>query len=125
MLGMLLLTLATVMVVAVVRIKCAERSAKRIRVKNDVQFLAAQLRTYQTINGSLPTTDQGLRALVQIPKTLPRPANWRRLVDYIPPDPWNTEYVYRYPGIKNSAGYDLFAAGPDRKPYTEDDVWGE
>jgi hypothetical protein len=43
----------------------------------------------------------------------------------VPKDPYNTPYVYRYPGRKNPASYDLFSAGPDKIPDTADDYDGK
>jgi general secretion pathway protein G len=124
-LGVLLATLVTVVVFAAVRVTRWEGSGKRIRVAADIAALSAGLKFYQMMNGSFPTTDQGLRALVENPTSSPQPAHWRQLIEYIPSDPWNTEYIYRCPGVKNPDGYDLFSAGPDRKPDTADDVWRE
>jgi general secretion pathway protein G len=31
----------------------------------------------------------------------------------IPLDPWKHPYQYRYPGTKNTDGYDVFSLGPD------------
>jgi general secretion pathway protein G len=123
-LGAVLLTIATVVVVAAVRIRHGEESGKHVRVATDISVFHSQLEVYRTTTGSLPSTEQGLRALVQKPTGSPIPAQWHELLGDIPPDPWNTAYVYRCPGLKNPNGYDLFSAGPDRKPYTADDDWG-
>ena len=45
-------------------------------------------------------------------------------MDEVPKDAWGSFYIYRNPGRKNSSGYDLFSAGPDRIPDTGDDDWG-
>jgi general secretion pathway protein G len=37
-------------------------------------------------------------------------------------DPWGNKYIYKYPGKHNPNGYDLFSAGPDSKPGTDDDI---
>jgi general secretion pathway protein G len=31
----------------------------------------------------------------------------------LPVDPWKNPYQYRYPGTKNTDGYDVFSFGPD------------
>ncbi len=46
-------------------------------------------------------------------------------MDDLPKDPWGSNYIYRNPGRKNSSGYDVFSAGPDRIPDTSDDEWGQ
>ena len=37
-------------------------------------------------------------------------------------DPWGKDYIYVYPGQKNPNSYDLYSAGPDGQPGTEDDI---
>jgi general secretion pathway protein G len=77
------------------------------------------------MNGFYPTTEQGLQALVTRPDTDPQPTRWYQLFKDVPKDPWQNTYIYRCPGIKHPDSYDLFSAGPDRKPDTSDDDWGE
>src|SRR5947209_13466146 len=98
--------------------------AKGTAVRADVQAIGTQLKLYESMNGFLPTTEQGLQALVTQPDTDPRPARWYQLFKGLPKDPWQNDYIYRNPGLKNPNGYDLFSAGPDRKPETTDDDWG-
>ncbi|HUB86663.1 MAG TPA: type II secretion system protein GspG [Verrucomicrobiae bacterium] len=40
----------------------------------------------------------------------------------LPVDPWGHEYFYACPGKHNTNSYDLFSAGPDGKPGTDDDI---
>ena len=99
--------------------------AQGTRVKADIQMIRTMLMSYSGSNGFYPTTEQGLKALVVRPDTEPAPMSWRRLMDDVPKDPYGMEYVYRNPGVKNPSGYDLYSAGPDRKPDTADDDWGQ
>ena len=94
-------------------------------VAADIQSLNAQLKLYRSMNGFFPTTEQGLQALVKPPTTEPVPSRWIQLYQEVPRDPWHQPYVYRCPGIKHPESYDLFSAGPDRRPDTKDDVWGQ
>jgi general secretion pathway protein G len=64
-------------------------------------------------------------ALVVQADSDPKPTRWYQLFSEVPKDPWRNEYIYRNPGTKNQSGYDLFSAGPDRRPDTPDDDWGE
>ena len=43
-------------------------------------------------------------------------------IDNVPVDPWNTPYIYYYPGKHNPNSYDLLSAGPDQKEGTDDDI---
>ncbi len=98
--------------------------ARDIPVEADIQGINTQLGLYESMNGFYPTTEQGLQALVTQPNTDPKPTRWYQLYKELPKDPWGSDYIYRSPGLKNPNGYDLYSAGPDRKPDTTDDKPG-
>jgi len=87
----------------------------------DVQMkeLAKTLELYRLDNGKYPTTEQGLKALVEKPTSDPVPTKWKQYIDAIPVDPWGNEYVYISPGTKGA--YDLMSVGQDGRAQTEDD----
>jgi general secretion pathway protein G len=64
------------------------------------------------LNYRKPTTEQGLKALVQMPSSAPKPQRWKKLMESVPLDPWGNEYVYRNPGKFKTDGYDLYSLGP-------------
>jgi general secretion pathway protein G len=99
--------------------------ARDTRVRADLQGITMQLKLYESMNGFYPTSEQGLQALVVQPDTDPRPTRWYQLYKEVPKDPWQTDYIYVSPGVKNPNGYDLYSAGPDRKPGTADDIYGD
>jgi len=101
--------------------------AQETKVKADIRGISTQLTVYQASNGFLPTTEQGLKALVVKPTTEPIPRNWRQGFTEVPLDSWKQEYHYREPGKHNPNGFDLFSGGKDRKPDTADDIgnWKE
>ena len=99
--------------------------ARDTRVRADLQGITMQLKLYESMNGFFPTTEQGLQALVVQPDTDPRPTRWYQLYKEVPKDPWQNDYIYVCPGVKNPNGYDLYSAGPDRKPGTPDDIYGD
>jgi general secretion pathway protein G len=91
--------------------------AKEQRVDSDKQAISMQLKTYEMLNYRMPTTEQGLKALVNAPS--PRPPRWKQLMKSVPLDPWGNEYVYRNPG-KSGSGFDLYSLGPDGKESDDD-----
>jgi general secretion pathway protein G len=111
--------------VAVARLGNTTGVAKDMRVSADLQQISTQLRLYESMNGFLPTTEQGLKALVTQPDTDPKPTRWYQLFKDLPKDPWGNDYIYLSPGRKNPTSYDLYSAGQDRKPDTADDNWGQ
>jgi len=94
--------------------------AKEQRVESDIQAISTQLKTYEMLNLTYPTTAQGLEALVRKPGTEPVPRRWRQLLEEVPLDPWGSPYIYAYPGKRNPRGYDLFSLGPDRQESADD-----
>lgn len=91
-------------------------------VQADMQAIRTQLNAYNAANGSYPSTQQGLAALVAKPSSSPIPSHWTALLDLVPKDPWENDYVYRQPG-RVQPTYDLFSSGPDHRIDTADDVW--
>jgi general secretion pathway protein G len=94
--------------------------AEDVRIDGDIKTIGISLMSYQGMCGSLPTTEQGLKALTTAPQ--PKPPRWRKLMDKIPLDPFQKEYHYIQPGVHNPDGYDLFTAGKDHVAGTPDDV---
>jgi len=97
--------------------------ARAARVRADLAALATQLMIYHALDGSHPTTEQGLHALVVRPTNPPIPRDWRQLMPSVPLDPWGSEYGYRAPGSHTESDFDLFSAGPDRQTGTADDIY--
>lgn len=96
--------------------------ARMSRVDADFQAITTQLRTYEMQNMRMPSTAQGLEALVKRPSSEPVPRRWIQLLERIPLDPWGEPYQYSNPGKLNPRGFDLVSKGPDRQLGTEDDI---
>jgi general secretion pathway protein G len=82
----------------------------------DVRTLSQALKLYKLDNGNFPSTEQGLRALVERPTLAPLPNNWKQggYLERLPKDPWGTDYQYLFPGIKGE--FDLYSLGSDKAP---------
>ena len=84
-----------------------------------VSKLSQQLELYKLDNGTYPTSEQGLDALVHEPTTEPRP---RRYPDggYVSSkdllDPWQMPFKYERPGKNNARSFDLYSFGADGQP---------
>ncbi len=96
--------------------------AKETKVEGDIQAISTQLQLYEARNMRPPTTEQGIKALVEKPTTEPLPERWIALMEEIPKDPWGQEYKYRYPATKAKKAYDLYSAGKDGVDGNEDDI---
>src|SRR3989442_11237568 len=62
--------------------------SRHVLIGADIQGINTQLKLYESMNGFLPTTEQGLQALVAQPDTDPRPVRWYQLYKELPKDPW-------------------------------------
>lgn len=96
--------------------------AKEIRVRGDFDTLATALQGYEMKARRFPTTQQGLKALVDKPSLAPVPSSWRQQMEKVPRDPWDEEYIFVQPGKMNKGKYDIISKGPDRAEGTEDDI---
>ena len=87
--------------------------AKTDTARLQIEDMSAALDMYRLEVGSYPSSDQGLRALVQDPGV--RGWNGPYLKkDKVPQDPWGNEYHYRYPGQHGE--FDLYSLGADGSP---------
>ncbi|MEP7077878.1 MAG: type II secretion system major pseudopilin GspG [Chthoniobacterales bacterium] len=119
---MLVVTIISLLLgTAIYKLRGNVEVSRGVAVQSSIQSIRTQLKLYESMNGFVPTTEQGLRALVTQPDNDPKPNRWTQLFDSVPKDPWGTEYIYVSPGRKNPNSYDLYSAGPDRKPDTADD----
>lgn len=111
---------------AIVAPKLVGRSedARIAAAQADLKSLSTALGMYELDNGFFPTTEQGLKALIEQPAGEPEPLKWKKYLDRndLPNDPWGHEYVFKNPGEINVEGYDLFSVGKDGQEGTEDDV---
>ena len=98
------------------------RYGQDMKVHADIVSLGQSLQTYRMVaDDQLPTTDQGLQALVVMPQSDPKPNKWYQMMEKLPKDPWGHEYVYTCPGKHNPNSYDLYSKGKDGIADTADD----
>ena len=96
--------------------------ARVAKAKADIRALDSALAMYRLDNGHDPSTDQGLKALVDKPMGSPPADNWRKggYVQSLPDDPWGHSYKYLSPG--QHGDYDLWSTGPDGISGNADDI---
>ena len=85
--------------------------ARVMAAKTDVNNLMQALKLYKLDNQRLPTSEQGLQALIARPANGPIPPNWKPYLDKLPNDPWGRPYQYLNPGIKGET--DVMSLGAD------------
>ncbi|NOT01969.1 MAG: hypothetical protein HOP29_15245 [Phycisphaerales bacterium] len=100
-----------------------EEQAMREKIHRDGRVTRA-LEEFLFAIGSYPTTEQGLRGLVEKPKGLSDPAAWQGpyLLDEADLlDTWGHEFKYSFPGKTHEGKYDIVSFGPDGAEGTGDD----
>jgi len=97
------------------RIMGRPEEARQMKAQVQIESMETALRLYKLDNGSYPTTDQGLQALVEPPTVGELPRAWREggylEKGKVPKDPWGNEYIYLSPGVHGE--YDLSSYGAD------------
>ena len=87
--------------------------SRLVAVKMDIFSIKVSLDAFAADCSRYPTTSEGFNALMSCPTNVSG-GRWRGpYLDRIPIDPWGNGYVYRYPGIHNTNGFDLYSLGPD------------
>src|SRR5882757_1746692 len=89
----------------------SQEAVARIFVRDS---LKTPLVRYRIDMGDYPSTNEGLQALIA--STPGNADRWKGpYMDVsggkLPVDPWGQPYEYRYPGVKNVGGYDLYSKG--------------
>lgn len=131
--GFTLIELLLVMVILVVlagvvatRFTNRTEQARQTAAKTDIAAMDTAIDAFEVDCGRFPTNEEGVAALIQAPGNL---QNWRGPYlkrNQVPVDPWGNAYQYRYPGVHNTTGYDLFSMGADGREGTDDiDNWSK
>ena len=104
------------------RIMGRPEEARRMKARVQIESIETALKLYKLDNGSYPTTEQGLQALVEAPTVGQLPKAWRDggylEKGKVPKDPWDNEFVYLSPGVNSD--FDLISYGADGEPGGED-----
>lgn len=92
--------------------------ARQTAAQNQIDIFKLALDNYRLDSNNYPTTEQGLKALIEEPSIPPLPQNWAGPYlekKEIPLDPWGNEYHYENPGRHNPNKYDLWSWGADNR----------
>jgi general secretion pathway protein G len=108
--------LAILAALVVPRIMGRTDDAKRTAAKVQIRNIEGALQLYKLDSGVYPTTEQGLRALVEKPTVGVIPKNWKLggYLQQVPEDPWGTSYKYVSPSPRGD--YEITSLGTDGEP---------
>ena len=107
-------------------LKTQEKADQKITL-TQIKTVQQALDMYKVDNRSYPSTEEGLKALLEKPADEARGVAWDGPYlseDTLPVDPWGNSYRYEYPPThgKNRDMPNIWSAGPDGKDSTEDDI---
>ncbi len=107
-------------IVVVPRLLDIPQKARITAAKQQIQLFELALSQYEADNGSFPTTEQGLQALVKKPDNADLiKYNERGYMQKIPKDPWGRDYIYTCPGTHGN-DYEIMSFGADGQEGGED-----
>lgn len=100
------------------RLSGRTKDTKNSVAKADVEVnLALVIDLYEVDMGDFP---EKLEDLMDDPGT---GGNWKGpYLKKLPKDPWGNDYLYKNPGDHSKYGCDIYSAGADGQPGTDDDV---
>lgn len=118
----LLVVIAIIAILAsVVTLSLFDRpgEARQAAAKMQIRIYQTAIQNYRVDQGTPPTTEQGLEALVTKPTLEPVPRKYpgdgyldtRR----VPNDPWDNPYIYLSPG-RSGESYEIISYGKDGEP---------
>ena len=118
---LVLVILATLAAIVVPKFTRRTEQAKLTAAATEISYIELALDTFEVDCGRYPTTEEGLKALVEQPSNAD---GWHDpyIKRGVPSDPWGNAYVYRCPGQHNPSGYDLYSFGPDGQDGGGDDI---
>jgi general secretion pathway protein G len=118
---LVMMILATLAALVVPKFTGQAEKAKITAATTDIANIGVALNAFEVHCGRFPTTEEGLRALLEQPSN----ANgWQGpyLEKGLPKDRWGNPYQYRFPGQHNVNGFDLYSFGPDGQDGGGDDI---
>ena len=88
--------------------------------KSNIAELESALERFYIHMDRRPTTEEGLKVLVEPPSGEEK--KWRGpYVKLVRPDPWGNPYQYRNPGVRHPSSFDLWSRGADNADGGEGD----
>ncbi|WP_455242119.1 type II secretion system major pseudopilin GspG [Petrachloros mirabilis] len=110
--------LAILAALVVPRIMGRTDEAKRTAAKVQIRNIEGALQLYKLDNGVYPTTEQGLKALIEKPSVGVIPKKWKigGYLQKLPEDPWGNPYKYLSPSPNLKGDYEVISYGTDGEP---------
>ena len=106
--------LAILAAIVVPKIMSRPEQARLVKAKQDISIIENAMDMYKLDNGTYPTQEQGISALVTKPTADPVPDSYADggYIKQLPKDPWGHTYQYQNPG--KHGDIDIYTVDPNK-----------
>lgn len=108
------------------RILSSQKKADINTTKTQIGQLKSTLQHYALDMRTFPSTEEGLKALIEEPSDPDAAEKWDGPyldASELPKDPWGNDYQYEYPPSHGKGDFpDIWSYGPDGQDGTDDDI---
>ncbi|MBM4088453.1 MAG: type II secretion system protein GspG [Planctomycetes bacterium] len=108
------------------RLLGSQKKADAKLARTQISNLEAALELYHVDMRSFPSTEDGLRALLEAPSDERAARKWEGPYlddDVLPVDPWDNQFEYEYPSSHQRSGKPaIWSLGPDGEGDTGDEI---
>lgn len=112
---LVLVILAVLAALVIPKFTNRSQQARETAVKTDISNISTSINAFEIDTGRFPTS---LSELMTAPTNV---QGWKGpYLERLAKDPWANEYLYKYPGQRNTSGFDLYSMGPDGREGTDD-----
>jgi len=118
---LVLVILAVLAAVVVPKLTGRVENARRGGTVSTISNIKTALGVFETDMGRYPTTEEGLRFLMENLTNDPLYSKGGYLEKW-PVDAWGSDFDYKCPGVEFPDSYDLTSPGPDKNLGTDDDI---
>ena len=104
--------------IVAVNVLPSQDKARVSKAKVDIAILGGALEMYRLENYRYPSTEEGLKFLLNSGENNFNTINHQGYIKSLPKDPWGNDYIFLNPGEYSE--YDLFSLGADGQSGGED-----
>jgi general secretion pathway protein G len=90
-----------------------KEEAFQVTTRTQIEEFRNSLAAFESDCGRLPSTEEGLEALIQKRASVSQEQWHGPYLDFIPTDPWGHSYVYRCPGQHGTNRFEIYSNGSD------------
>ena len=111
---LVLVILAVLAAIVIPKFTGRSQQARETAASTEISSFKTMIEMFEIDNGRFPSS---------LDELLKPPGDRKPyLSGALPKDPWGNEYQYKFPGQKDTSGYDVYSFGPDGRDATGDEI---